>query len=98
MENADKIIVFIITFTAAFITWKLVFDFYKQRFHGIFTHIIAILTATFMFIASMILFAPSNYVRGVTPEVEITATAIFSVIAMVAILYLFLKYMPAAKK
>jgi hypothetical protein len=97
MENADKIIVFIITFTASFITWKLVFDFYKQRFHGVFTHIIAILTATFMFIASMILFAPKNYVRGVTPEVEITATSILSVIAMVVVLYLFFKYIPAKK-
>jgi len=97
MENSDKIIVFIITFTAAFITWRLVFNFYKQRFHGVFTHIIAILTATFMFIASMILFAPKNYVRGVTPEVEISAMSILSVVAMVAILYLFLKYMPAKK-
>lgn len=97
MENSDKIIVLIITFSAAFITWKMVFDFYKQRFHKVFAHLIAIMTASFMFISSMILFAPSNYVRGVTPEVEITVSAILSVIAMVGILFLFFKYMPAKK-
>jgi hypothetical protein len=97
MENSDKIIVLIITFSAAFITWKMVFDFYKLRFHKVFAHLIAIMTASFMFISSMILFAPSNYVRGVTPEVEVTISAILSVVAMVGVLFLFFKYMPAKK-
>lgn len=97
MENSDKIIVLIITFSAAFITWKMVFDFYKQRFHKVFAHLIAIMTASFMFISSMILFAPSKYVRGVTPEVEVTISAILSVVAMVGVLFLFFKYMPAKK-
>lgn len=97
MENSDKIIVLVITFTAAFITWKLVFDFYKLRFHRIFAHVIAIVTASFMFISSMILFAPSNYVRGVTPEVEITLTSVLSVVAMVGVLYVFFKHVLVRK-
>lgn len=97
MENSDKIIVLIVTFTAAFITWKLVFDFYTQRFHKVFAHVIAIVTASFMFISSMILFAPSNYVRGVSPEVEITLTAILSVVAMVGVLYVLFKHILVKK-
>jgi len=97
MENSDKIIVLVITFTAAFITWKLVFDFYKLRFHRLFAHVIAIVTASFMFISSMILFAPKNYVRGVTPEVEITVGSLLSVIAMVAVLYVFFKHILVKK-
>lgn len=98
MENMDKIIVLVITFTAAFATWKMVFDFYKVRFHKVFAHVIAITTASFMFVSSMILFAPSNYQRGVTPEVEISPMAIISVIVMVGVLYVFFKYMPSRKK
>ncbi|WP_419769193.1 MAG: hypothetical protein ACNI3C_07470 [Candidatus Marinarcus sp.] len=98
MENMDKIIVLVITITAAFLTWKMVFNFYKQRFHKIFAHIIAIMTASFMFISSMILFAPKNYQRGVTPEVEISFMAVVSVIAMVGVLYAFFKYIPSMKK
>lgn len=98
MENPDKIIVLIITLTAAFATWKMVFDFYKVRFHKIFAHIIAIMTGSFMFISTMILFAPSNYQRGVTPEVEITFISIISVIVMVGVLYLFFKYIPSKKE
>lgn len=64
MENMDKIIVLVITITAAFLTWKMVFNFYKQRFHKIFAHIIAIMTASFMFISSMILFAPKIIKEG----------------------------------
>lgn len=98
MENPDKIIVLIITLTAAFATWKMVFDFYKVRFHKIFAHIIAIMTGSFMFISTMILFAPSNYQRGVTPEVEINFMSIISVIVMVGVLYLFFKYIPSKKE
>lgn len=97
MENSDKIIVLVITLLAALITWKIVFDFYKQRFHKVFAHLIAIMTASFMFISSMILFAPKNYVRGVTPEVEITFSAILSVIAMIAVLFLFFRYISSKK-
>lgn len=96
--NTDKVIVLIITFTAAVATWKMVFDFYKVRYHKIFSHIIAIMTASFMFVSSMILFAPKNYVRGVTPEVEISFMAIASIVGMLAIIYLIFKYMPFKNK
>lgn len=97
MENSGKIIVFIITFTAAFITWKLVYDFYKQRFHKIFAQLIAVITASFMLMSSMILFAPSNYIRGISPEVEITPTAILSVVGMITVLYVLFKYILVKK-
>ena len=97
MENSDKIIVLVITFTAAFITWKLVFNFYKQRFHNVFAHVISIITASFMFISCMILFAPSNYVRGVTPEVEVSIMPILSIVGMVGVLYVLFKYILVKK-
>lgn len=97
MENSGKIIVFIITFTAAFITWKLVYDFYKVRFHKIFAQLISVITASFMLMSSMILFAPTNYVRGVTPEVEITPTAILTIVGMITLLYVLFKYILVKK-
>jgi len=50
-----------------------------------------------MFISSMILFAPSNYVRGVSPEVEITLTSIISVVGMVGVLYVLFKHILVKK-
>jgi len=96
--NYDKIIVLIIVFTASFITWKIIKDFYKTKFHMIFAHLIAVITASFMLLSTMFLFMPKNYQRGLSPEVEITFTSIAIVIVMLFILFVFFKYIPSKNK
>ncbi|PLY06297.1 MAG: hypothetical protein C0625_10050 [Arcobacter sp.] len=95
--NYDKIIVLIIVFTASFLTWKMVKDFYITKFHKVFAHLIAVITASFMLLSSMFLFMPKNYQRGAGPDVEISIMSIVIVIVMVSVLYLFFKYIPNKK-
>ncbi len=92
MENTDKIIILIIAFSAAVITWKLLFDFYKGRFHIIFTNIIASIAAVFMFITSITLFAPKNYEKDITPSVQLEFTPVLTIFVMIGILYFLFKY------
>ncbi|QDF29814.1 hypothetical protein [Halarcobacter anaerophilus] len=94
----EKIIVLIIVLTASFLTWKMVKDFYITKFHMVFAHLIAVITASFMLLSSMFLFMPKNYQRGVTPEVELSISSIATVIVMLGVLYLFFKYIPGNKK
>ena len=94
----DKIIVLLIVLTAAFLTWKMVKDFYITKLHKVFAHLIAVITSSFMLLSSMFLFLPKNYQRGAGPEVEITFTGIITVIVMLAVLYLFFKYVPNNNK
>ncbi len=94
----EKIIVLIIVFTASFLTWKMVKDFYKTKFHMIFTHIIAIVTSSFMLLSSMFLFMPKNYQRGTTSEVELSIVSVVTIVVMLLTLYLFFKYIPDNKK
>lgn len=94
----ERAIVLIITMIASFVTWKLVKDFYSKKLHKLFAHIIAILTATFMFLSTMILFVPQNYERGSTAEVELSVFAVFTVCVMVGVIYLFFKYIPSRRK
>lgn len=97
-QNYDKIIVLIIIFTASFITWKIIKDFYITKFHMIFAHLIAIVTATFMLLSSMFLFVPKNYQRNISPEVELSLTSVSTVLLMLIILYIFFKYIPSRNK
>ncbi len=92
MENSDKIIILIIAFIAAVVTWKLLFDFYKNRFHTIFVNIIASIAAVFMFITSITLFAPRNYQQNTPVEVQLEFMPILTIFTMVAILYILFKY------
>jgi len=94
----EKMIVLFIVITASVITWKLVKDFYITKFHKVFAHLIAVITASFMLLSSMILFMPKNYQRGVGPEVELNLIGILTIIVMIAVLYLFFKYIPNNKK
>ena len=94
----DKIIVLLIVLTAAFLTWKMVKDFYITKLHKVFAHLIAVITSSFMLLSSMFLFLPKNYQRCTGPEVEITFTGILTVIVMLGVLYLFFKYVPNNKK
>lgn len=93
----EKIIVIIITLTAGFITWKMVKDFYITKFHKVFAHLIAVLTSSFMLLSSMFLFMPKNYQRGSTAEVELSFTGVLTLIVMLAVLYIFFKYVPQKK-
>ncbi len=92
--NYDKIIVLIIVFTASFITWKIIKDFYITKFHMIFAHLISIVTASFMLLSSMFLFVPKNYQRGISPEVELSTISIVSVVIMVLVIYFLFKFIP----
>ena len=94
----EKMIVLFIVITASVITWKLVKDFYITKFHKVFAHLIAVITASFMLLSSMILFVPKNYQRGVGPEVELNFMGVITVVVMVAVLYLFFKYIPNNNK
>ena len=94
----DKIIVLLIVLTASFLTWKMVKDFYITKLHKVFAHLIAVITSSFMLLSSMFLFLPKNYQRGAGPEVEITFIGIITVIVMLAVLYLFFKYVPNNNK
>jgi hypothetical protein len=73
-------------------------DFYITKLHKVFAHLIAVITSSFMLLSSMFLFLPKNYQRGAGPEVEITFIGIITVIVMLAVLYLFFKYVPNNKK
>ncbi len=96
--QVEKIIVLIIVLSASIATWKLVKDFYMTKFHKIFAHLIAVITSSFMLLSSMILFVPKNYQRGMGPEVELSFMGVITVVVMVAVLYLFFKYIPNNKK
>ena len=92
--NYDKIIVLIIVLSASFATWKMVKDFYITKFHMVFAHLIAVITASFMLLSTMFLFMPKDYQRGTGPEVELSFMGIVTVIVMLAVLYVFFKYVP----
>ena len=96
--QVEKIIVLIIVLSASVATWKLVKDFNMTKFHKIFAHLIAVITSSFMLLSSMILFVPKNYQRGMGPEVELSFMGVMTVVVMVAVLYLFFKYIPNSKK
>lgn len=98
MENMDKIVVLIIVFVSAFITWKVIKDFYITKFHKVYAHLIAVITSSFMLLSTMFLFAPKNYQRGQTAEVDLSFISIISVIAMVAVIYILFKYIPSKNK
>ncbi len=90
----EKIIVLVIVLSAAFITWKMVKDFYITKLHRVFAHLIAVVTSSFMLLSAMFLFMPKNYQRGAGPEVELSIMSIVTVVVMVAVLYIFFKYAP----
>ena len=98
MENTDKIIVLLIVLGSGILTWKMVFDFYKTKFHRIFAHLIAVATGSFMFLSSMLLFVPTNYQRGSGPEVEFSITSLLTVVVMVLAIYVLFKYLPQRNK
>ena len=93
----DKIIVLLIVLTAAFLTWKMVKDFYITKIHKVFAHLIAVITSSFMLLSSMFLFMPKNYQRGAGPEVEITFISVITVLVMLGVLYLFFRFVPNNK-
>ena len=93
----DKIIVLLIVLTAAFLTWKMVKDFYITKIHKVFAHLIAVITSSFMLLSSMFLFMPKNDQRGAGPEVEITFISVITVLVMLGVLYSFFRFVPNNK-
>ena len=98
MENTDKIIVLFIVIGAGILTWKMIFDFYKTKLHKLFAHLIAVATASFMFLSSMILFVPKDYQRGAGPEVEFTITSLATVGLMLLAIFILFKYIPSRNR
>lgn len=94
----QRIIVLVIVFTAGFLTWKMVKDFYIKKLHKVFAHLIAVITSSFMLLSTMFLFMPKNYQRGTGPEVELSFMSIMTVVVMLAVLYVFFKYSPQNNK
>ena len=93
----EEMIALVIVITAAILTWKMVKDFYIKKIHKIFAHLLAVITASFMLLSSMFLFMPKNYSRGAGPEVEITFVGVLTVVVMLAVLYVFFKFVPNNK-
>ena len=85
-------IVLAIGLSASFITWKMVKDFYVRRFHKLIAHLIAVVTASFMFLSTMFLFLPKNYQRGQGPEVELSISSVLIVFVMIGVLYAFFRF------
>jgi len=83
---------------AGFLTWKMVKDFYITKMHKIFAHLIAVATASFMLLSTMFLFMPKNYQRGAGPDVELSFMSVFTVLVMLAVLFVFFKFSPQDTK
>jgi len=94
----EKIIVLLIVLMAGFLTWKMVKDFYITKMHKIFAHLIAVATASFMLLSTMFLFMPKNYQRGAGPDVELSFMSVFTVLVMLAVLFVFFKFSPQDTK
>lgn len=99
MKNSDQILIMMVTFIAAGVTWKLVFDFYKTKLHKVFTHLISVLTASFMLLSTTFLFMNKEYQRGgEQPEMVLSAQSLGILFIMLFIMYIFFRYIPSRKK
>ena len=99
MKNSDQILIMIITFASAGLTWKMVFDFYKTKLHKVFSHLIAVITASFMLLSTTFLFMNKEYQRGGDqPEMILSLQSIAIVFLMLFVLFIFFKYIPSKSK
>ena len=98
MKNSDQIIVMIITFFAAGLTWKMIFDFYKTKLHKVFSHLIAVITASFMLLSTTFLFMNKNYQRGGDePEMILSLSSVGILFIMLFVIFIFFRYIPSKK-
>jgi len=98
MKNSDQIIIMIITFLAAGLTWKMIFDFYKTKLHKVFAHLISVMTASFMLLSTTFLFMNKNYQRGGDePEMILSLSSVSIVFIMLFVIFIFFKYIPSKK-
>lgn len=94
----NQIIIMIITLVAAFLTWKMVYDFYKTRLHKVLTHLIAVMTGSFMLLSTTFLFMNKNYQRGTDePQMLLSLQSVGTVVVMLLVLYFFFKILPNRK-
>lgn len=94
----NQIIIMIITLVAAFLTWKIVYDFYKTRLHKVLTHLIAVMTGSFMLLSTTFLFMNKNYQRGTDePQMLLSLQSVGTVVVMLLVLYFFFKILPNRK-
>ena len=96
MKNSDQIIIMIITFVSAGLTWKIIFDFYKTKLHKVFAHLISVITASFMLLSITFLFMNKNYQRGGTePEMILNLSSVATVFAMLLVIFVLFRYLPS---
>lgn len=88
-------VVMVLLFASAFFTWKWIKEFY-QRNHGmILSHLVAIVTALFMFISSLILFLPKPELGHGPNDMDLNPINFVIIITMLGIIFYFFKYKPA---
>lgn len=98
MKNSDQIIILVITFLSAGLTWKMIFDFYKTKLHKVFSHLIAVMTASFMLLSTTFLFMNKEYQRGGTePEMVLSLESFGILFVMLFVIFIFFKYIPSKK-
>ncbi|WP_428026980.1 hypothetical protein [Arcobacter sp.] len=98
MKNSEQIIILIITIVSAGLTWKMVFDFYKTKIHKVFSHLIAVITASFMLLSVTFLFMNKEYQRGSgEPEMVLSLSSLGILFVMLFVLYIFFRYIPSKK-
>ena len=98
MKNSEQLVILIITLVAAGLTWKMIFDFYKTKFHKVFAHLISVITASFMLLSSTFLFINKNYERGGSePEMVLSFSSIAILFIVLFVLFIFFKYIPSKK-
>ncbi len=98
MKNSEQIIILIITIVSAGLTWKMVFDFYKTKIHKVFSHLIAVITASFMLLSVTFLFMNKEYQRGSDePEMVLSLSSLGILFVMLFVLYIFFRYIPSKK-
>jgi hypothetical protein len=98
MKNSDEIIILILTFASAAFTWKMIFDFYKTKMHKIFTHLIAVMTASFMLLSTTFLFMNKEYQRGGSqPEMVLNFQSFGILFLMLFTIYMLFRYFPSRK-
>ncbi|WP_428024072.1 hypothetical protein [Arcobacter sp.] len=98
MKNSEQIIILIITIVSAGLTWKIVFDFYKTKIHKVFSHLIAVITASFMLLSVTFLFMNKEYQRGSgEPEMVLSLSSLGILFVMLFVLYIFFRYIPSKK-
>lgn len=94
----DQIIIMILVFGSGLLTWKIIFDFYKTKLHKVFTHLIAVMTGSFMLLSTTFLFMNENYQRGSgDPQMILSTKSIATTVIMLLVIYILFRFIPSRR-